>query len=659
MGGSTAIALTLVFLTVSPAAAAQALHPSSGTSTQNLPFLAHGSLADDPHDGVVLAFGGQDAGGDPTSWTYTFHAGSWTNDSSGVLPTPRWGAAMAYDPVDGVVVLFGGCPDSQCYPALGDTWTYANGMWSDLTPSLPHSPPARGMTSMAWDPTGQQLLLFSGWVGSGGAGTYWNDTWVFAHDRWTNLTGNLSGPAPPLAFETALATNPSGGVLAFGGGGPIGAQTWTFENRSWTNLTAQAGNGPSARRGAMVTDDLGTGYDLLFGGRANGSYLGDAWSYQGGHWTALHFSNGPPATAWAGMTYDSGDQEVVMFGGMFSSGITNAVWVLQNGGWTIENPYSNNTLGIFLFVFSLMAVVLIVAVFAGNRTRLRNDRKLRELFPIDPRTRVDWIPTSSSASQLRAGIVAGAVSSVILLPFSFLIALTLTGTGAGATWGAFILYALLIFLVMAIFPIATVRTRLRFATQSIGTSNSGVIVQRKAGAILIPWSYLVAPTAVGRKGQVIFQYYYADGGMRGTFLTDAVQARAILSQPAAAGWTIPEPILRALGAGAGMPPSPPVPMGMPPGTPPSTPTGTVRPPSQRLPYVGPRYGTVPPPPAGWTPGPPSNVRYGPPSPTSTARSVPPRAPITSRSPQLRRCASCGALQGISAVYCSRCGQPVG
>ncbi len=122
LGGLTAVGLVvLVLASFPPVALAQGLHPSAGISSQNLPFLAHGSMSDDPHDGVVLAFGGQDAGGDPTSWTFTYHAGSWTNVSSGVLPPPRWGAAMAYDPTDGVVVLFGGCPDSQCYPALGDT----------------------------------------------------------------------------------------------------------------------------------------------------------------------------------------------------------------------------------------------------------------------------------------------------------------------------------------------------------------------------------------------------------------------------------------------------------------------------------------------------------------------------------------------------------
>ncbi len=515
------------------------------------------------------------------------------------------------------------------------------------------------MTSMAWDPAGQQLLLFSGWVGTGGMGTYSDDTWVFAHDHWTNITGNVSGPAPPLAFESALATNPSGGVLMFGGGGPIGAQTWTFENRTWTNVTAQAGNGPSARRGAMITDDLGTGYDLLFGGRVNGTYLGDGWSFQGGHWTSLHISNGPPATAWAGMAYDTGDQEVVMFGGALSSGITNAVWVLQNGGWTLQNPYSNPSLGIFLLIFLGVGGLLLVAVFAGNRTRLRNDRKLQGLFPVDPGARVDWIPTSRSAGQTRALVFSIALFSVILLPFSFLIALDMAGPGGSLPEGTFLLDSLLVFLVMAIVPITTIRNRQRFTTQSIGLSASGVIVQRKAGAIQIPWGYLVPPTIVGRKGLVVFQYYHADGGMRGNFLADVVQARAIVDHPAVAGWSIPEPVRRALGVGGGLPSAAPASLGMPRAAPPSAtpvPSGS---PNPRPPSPGLGYRAVPPPPPGWAPGPSNNVRYGPPPPAPMGRPAPYRAPTTGRAPQLRRCASCGALQGISAVYCSRCGQPVG
>src|SRR5215469_15862905 len=56
---------------------------------------------------------------------------AWTNRTAGVEPSPRWGAMAAYDAADGYLVVFGGIGNS--HGALRDTWTWANGKWTDRT----------------------------------------------------------------------------------------------------------------------------------------------------------------------------------------------------------------------------------------------------------------------------------------------------------------------------------------------------------------------------------------------------------------------------------------------------------------------------------------------------------------------------------------------
>ncbi len=67
-----------------------------------------------------------------------------------VQPSARSAAALAYDPLIGAVVLFGGYDASVA--ADGDTWTFANNSWTDITLTLASAPPARWEAGFAYDP---------------------------------------------------------------------------------------------------------------------------------------------------------------------------------------------------------------------------------------------------------------------------------------------------------------------------------------------------------------------------------------------------------------------------------------------------------------------------------------------------------------------------
>jgi hypothetical protein len=615
-------------------------HAGSTLSASSLPFLFQSSMADDPHDGYVLTFGGADANGDATDWTYSFRDGTWTNLSSPLTATPpaRWGAAMAYDVADQEDVLFGGCQGAHCNPVLGDTWVYANGSWSDVTSTAGTAPSPRGWVAMAWDSTDNELILFGGYDGGIHGGTSYNDTWGFVHGHWTNLTAGLSGGGPSRRTQFAFASVPSGGLVLFGGANANFADTWTFSNDTWRNISATAGS-PPPRFNAMAAQDPAAGYVVMFGGESfAGAYLSDVWSFRDGTWSSLSLANEPAGLCAAAMAYDSLDQEVVMFGGVYSSGVTNAALTLHDGTWTLENPAAPGPspaleLLPFLAFPILLVVILAVALTIPQRRRRKADAQLKDQFPTPPGSEITWIPTASPGQMSRPAVVSSAVFLVVLLPVCLLLVVAAPPGSVGLDL-VFLAGPLLIFILM---PVLMVSRMLNTVTRTVGVCSAGVIVQRRSGEIRLPWSYLEAPRFV-RTGKVVpFTFYYPDGTQRGAFLTDLAQARAITSNPAAAAWTIPEPIRRAIGLD-----SPTLPASSSATSPSTVRTASGSPATPRT-TAAPPLATAPLPSTSPLPSPPS------PRPSSSGYS-------TGSRPQLVRCPACGALAAVSAVRCSKCGQ---
>jgi hypothetical protein len=52
---------------------------------------------------------------------------------------------------------------------------------------------------------------------------------------------------------------------------------------------------PSARFGATMSYDPATGNMVLYGGDANGVYVGDTWTWNGTTWAELSPATSPPA----------------------------------------------------------------------------------------------------------------------------------------------------------------------------------------------------------------------------------------------------------------------------------------------------------------------------------------------------------------------------
>ena len=258
-------------------------------------------------------------------------AASSVPSSAASTPKARWGAAMTYDSADGYVLLFGGS-------SADDTWTFAHGLWTHLTPSV--HPPAVSAAGMAYDAADGYVL----WFGD-------SETWTFLHGSWSNITPTtLTASNQPSARSGASVVYDAqdGYTILFGGNhlGRFFNDTWKFAAGSWTNITGTAGGAPPCRFDGAMADDAAAGYVLLFGGAGKvgagcgpggkNVTLADTWSFVGGKWTALHPAESPPACWNANAAFDVADDYLVLFGGIDTSDMAlQQTWKFASGDWSL------------------------------------------------------------------------------------------------------------------------------------------------------------------------------------------------------------------------------------------------------------------------------------------------------------------------------------
>jgi hypothetical protein len=529
--------------------------PGQTLSPGALPELVAPSLADDIHDGYVLSFGGFLPPSIPSAITLVYSNGSWSNLTEQLSPAPaaRWAAAMAYDPAENEVVLFGGCVTLNCYPALNDTWVFAGDRWTDITNSAGPAPSPRGGAMMAWDAPDGALVLFGGGGGSSPSALY-NDTWEFVGNHWTNITAQLSGPSPPARFYGQIASGASGPAVLFGGSDSTGnlADTWTFSNHNWTDLTGTTGSTPTARSEGMFASDPRDGYLLLTGGTGGSGYLSDSWSYASGRWTRVDTEiPGVPSLGGAGITFDSEDGYVVMFGGQNPGcGQTCAAgyyWTYSGGVWTLKNPATAPPLNWLFPILPLVFVsVLIVEMIVVNAFQNRRIRKLEALVPPPDPSRVQWYPTLPKDLVYQNVRRFALIVGGILGSFVVLLALLGVFSLSPSPEGLPFTVGMIAFLVAI--PGVMVFVLAGQATRAIGVSDVAVLVRRRWATLRIPWGYLQPPHNAPKGSFLTFHFTPPDRTSTPTgFAVTHDQARAILAHPAAAYWTLPPPVTEALG----------------------------------------------------------------------------------------------------------------
>ncbi|MCI4336128.1 MAG: PKD domain-containing protein [Thermoplasmata archaeon] len=316
--------LTVAAAAVSGNASWVSLTPVAGPS----PLLrSAAALAYDASDGYTVLFGGCNRHVCPLADTWKYQNGLWTNLTSSLSAAPpaRQGAVFVDDTQDGYLVLFGGMGASQ---PLNDTWRFSAGAWAPIATGLTATPPARSFAQAAYLPGSDSVVVFGGTASTGQS---LGDTWTFAGGLWVNHT-STSALAPAPRAAGVLSYDPASGyAVLFGGAGTCGtycADTWLYSTNGWTNLTSTLAAAPAARSNTTLSYDPTRGVLLLYGGW-DGTAMSDTWSFSNGTWQSLtaNLTVSPGARYGSASAYDSNDGYLLLFGGVLGGGHTTT-WLL-------------------------------------------------------------------------------------------------------------------------------------------------------------------------------------------------------------------------------------------------------------------------------------------------------------------------------------------
>ena len=279
---------------------------------------------------IAVAAGTLALGGVAAAAEFLFSSPSTTaelRDSNRIFP------AMAALPGGGTVVLYGGAPPGAGTP-YEDTWVWDGAQWSAVcgtsaTPTCGGVGP-RLTPGIGPDPIG--AVLYGGLPDESFSSptSAMDDTWRFDGSTWTQL---CDGCAPGTRWSAAVAGNGTQ-VVMFGGGTATPGQTlddtWIWDGSTWTQLCSAGGScGPAPRVGGALAWD-GTAF-VLFGGADQlgpGQTLRtDTWRLvPGGSWVEVCSACAPPARYWAGMTgLTSGARSGVVMGTGFQGSPPSAV----------------------------------------------------------------------------------------------------------------------------------------------------------------------------------------------------------------------------------------------------------------------------------------------------------------------------------------------
>ncbi|MCK4304863.1 MAG: hypothetical protein KAY24_11550 [Candidatus Eisenbacteria sp.] len=295
------------------------------------------AMAADRIEHKAVLFGGLgyvDSVGDYRSlndtWTYDLAANTWERANPSVSPPPRYGHEIVYSPEDSVIVLFGGAdPYHQPPVVYNDIWLYrtTDDTWTEM--QLSSLIPARAFHSLAFDCSGNRVIVFGGynWLTT----QWFNDTWTYeigtsicfnqnpatppsvrdcqrmVYDEWENVvvmfggwhppqelgdtwvydlgqntwTANCPAPSPPPRMSFAMTyEGAAAGAVIYGGGRmpPLFSDTWLYAvaTNEWMNLNPSAAPSPRHRM-PMAGLDFRI---VLFGGYSAGGQLGDTWVYE-------------------------------------------------------------------------------------------------------------------------------------------------------------------------------------------------------------------------------------------------------------------------------------------------------------------------------------------------------------------------------------------
>jgi hypothetical protein len=326
------LAIPMVTATASPAdvgvrsSVGPAVVPAAAwTQLTHLPLAPparqSGSMVFDPAAQEFVLFGGYTAGtalGD----TWTFANNRWTN-LTGTLPSApsaRWYYGMTYDAANRLVVLFGG---RNATSDMNDTWTFNGSTWTQQATAV--APPPMTTSRLIYDPMSRAVVLYGGDSIMGGTPSVYDQVWTYAHGAWTNITATVHGlPTNPNVLTDGVYDPAMRHIVYFGGGSvgvsncSVRGSTWTYANGTFRNITRLVGAAPDLAAGSrMLAYDAAIHGLVLYGGWDGSScaFSNQTWEFTAGAWTQVTLAQNP-GPLWDGdFATDTATDNVVLFGG--------------------------------------------------------------------------------------------------------------------------------------------------------------------------------------------------------------------------------------------------------------------------------------------------------------------------------------------------------
>ncbi len=304
-------------------------------------------------------------------------AQSWVEltPASGPAPAARRNASAVYDPVDNRMVIYGGFGTSY----LGDIWAFDidTETWSDLTPSSGPAPAARLTPASVYDPTGHQMIM---WSGQSFGSTFLNDVWSFDFDTHTWSQYAPTGGPPNIRYGVGYTWDPvAHDLVTFAGFTNMGRfhDVWRFNDQAVTWTDVSPATGPLERCLHAACYDAVGHRMIMYGGQNNNGPLGDLWALDlnTDTWTDITPATNPAARYFTALVYDAANRRATMFGGQTLLGATSESWVfdLWTGAWTQLSPAGTpptsryGAAGIYDGAHDRMIV------FGGNDGSVQND----------------------------------------------------------------------------------------------------------------------------------------------------------------------------------------------------------------------------------------------------------------------------------------------
>jgi hypothetical protein len=318
--------------------------------------------------------------------------------------------------------------------------------WFNVTTKVIPAPSAR-QTVMVWDAADGYALLFGGFVKVPGTlNSFYgvSDTWTYLNGVWSNITDTLIGGSPPDAINPTMAYDPfEQEVVLYGGATNNGAddqdQTWTYHAGEWTNITNTAGAPPYSRLAAVFTADLSDQQMILFGGESQNATRAsiyaqtDTWLFKNNVWSNItgEVSGSPPALIYAVGTYDPSESGIIVLGTNYPGPpFYSETYLYSAGKWTnltaaVPTPGPTQVVGLFEWDPSLNAVIL------GASLELPPSSGTH--YILYPMTWAfyegNWINITATAGAVPSGTLAGSA----LMPDGSIFAFGGTTTGANNT----------------------------------------------------------------------------------------------------------------------------------------------------------------------------------------------------------------------------------